>query len=283
MKNWPIVIVFVVLFIAAFLGYWYFTTRRTEEDTFGAGSPAIVTKSPATSEEDATGEDLASTEDDDVEEKGNFLKLSREQAEELRPRLVNLPLQVTNVVDGDTIDIELPAGLSLSGIVRVRLGGIEAPECGAPYSKKAREKALELTASGKVTLEFDKSFYEDKYGRLIAYVFCCPPDDADGRGPLLNVEMVRAGFAFASIYTENEKYASELVAAQRAARAAKLGIWQHEKKGDEQFYLADRTRWRFHRPNCEWAKKIPQDKLVRYESRGAAFDEGKSPCWDCKP
>jgi micrococcal nuclease len=95
--------------------------------------------------------------------------------------------------------------------------------------------------------------------------------------------MVRAGLAMVSIYDGNEARAADLVRAQREARAEKRGMWQREKKGDEKVYLADKTRWRFHRPSCEWAKKIPADKLVKYDSKGAAFDDGRNPCSTCKP
>ncbi len=282
MKDTTVAVALVVLLIAAFLGYQYLTVRPVK--TTAPTTPKVTSGTSDTPPVAAKGETPAPpAEDEGEDDKTATLKLNKDQAEQLSTKLVNVPVRVVKIIDGDTIDIELPAGLSVSGIVRIRLGGIDAPERGAAYSKKAREKVAELTAGGTVTLEFDKFLHDGKYGRLIAYVFPLIEGGVRSERRMLNAELVRAGLAQVSIYEENEKYARELVAAQREARAAKVGIWQQEKKGDENSYLADKMRWRFHRPSCEWAKKIPADKLVKYESKGAAFDDGRIPCSKCKP
>lgn len=39
----------------------------------------------------------------------------------------------------------------------------------------------------------------------------------------------------------------------------------------------------FHRPECEWAKSIPDKEMARYATREEAIAAGKQPCNVCKP
>jgi len=39
----------------------------------------------------------------------------------------------------------------------------------------------------------------------------------------------------------------------------------------------------FHRPSCEWGKKIPADSLVKYATRDEALAAGKNACRVCNP
>jgi methylphosphotriester-DNA--protein-cysteine methyltransferase len=39
----------------------------------------------------------------------------------------------------------------------------------------------------------------------------------------------------------------------------------------------------FHRPDCEWAKKINPQNLVGFKTREDAIKSGKRPCKVCKP
>ena len=49
--------------------------------------------------------------------------------------------KITNVVDGDTIDVDIDLGFNISYSQRVRLAGIDTPES---RTKDLREKALGL-------------------------------------------------------------------------------------------------------------------------------------------
>lgn len=90
--------------------------------------------------------------------------------------------QVVRVLDGDTIDVLLPE----KTIVRVRLAGIDAPERGQPFGRKATQ-AVHNMAAGKTVRIAGQS--KDRYGRTIGEVF--PPD-----GRSLNRELVRLGLAW---------------------------------------------------------------------------------------
>jgi len=75
--------------------------------------------------------------------------------------------QVVSVLDGDTIEI-----LHNQHTERIRLNGIDCPEKGQAFGKRAKQAASELVFGKDVTLQ---TFGKDKYGRTIADVFL-PPD-----------------------------------------------------------------------------------------------------------
>ena len=47
--------------------------------------------------------------------------------------------------------------------------------------------------------------------------------------------------------------------------------------------VASRGRWKFHRPNCEWAMKIYSANKVQYSDSAAARRAGLTPCLSCRP
>lgn len=81
---------------------------------------------------------------------------------------------VTNVVDGDTIDVEIDLGFYVVYKTRLRLNGIDTPE---KNSKIPEERILAAQATSflrerilnkKVIIE---SFKKDKYGRFLADIY----------------------------------------------------------------------------------------------------------------
>ncbi len=82
--------------------------------------------------------------------------------------------------------------------------------------ERAFEYINNLLENKKVRIEFDQQ-YRDKGGYILGYIFL--PD-----GNLVNVEILRQGFASLSIAPPNTKYASELRNAYIEARQQKNGI-----------------------------------------------------------
>jgi micrococcal nuclease len=121
---------------------------------------------------------------------------------------------VDHVYDGDT--------LTLTSGYRVRLLQIDTPELGSGecYSRAARTALLNLApVRSRIELEIDPSLDKiDRYGRLLRYIH---------RGPLnVNLELVKRGDAAPYFYVgDRGKYAFELLAAARKAKAAKRGLW----------------------------------------------------------
>ncbi len=129
---------------------------------------------------------------------------------------------VTNVVDGDTIDIDAPDGKF--GHTRIRLWGVDTPETkkpGAPvmyFGPEATEFATKLAIGKQVTLYLDSKRTRGKYGRLLAYVQL--PD-----GRFLNEVLLAEGFAYADLrFRHNFYYKYQQL--ETIARGQKKGLWQ---------------------------------------------------------
>jgi micrococcal nuclease len=125
---------------------------------------------------------------------------------------------VVSVSDGDTVMVILDKRKE-----KVRLIGIDAPELGQkPWGAEAKQHLETLLASSgwKVRLEFDVE-KRDKYGRILAYL-----RTTDSR--LINLLMVKNGYAMLFTIPPNVRYAAELRDAQREARGKRLGIWSSE-------------------------------------------------------
>ena len=94
------------------------------------------------------------------------------------PTPTNQTALVTNVVDGDTIDV------SINGTeFRVRYIGMDTPEIGEPCYQQATAYNSQLVLGKTVILERDVS-ETDRFGRLLRYVYV---DDTfvNGRAKLL--------------------------------------------------------------------------------------------------
>lgn len=86
--------------------------------------------------------------------------------------------KVTKVLDGDTIDVDLDLGFSISYSGRVRLSGIDTPES---RTKDLAEKKLGLEAKEYmkslldnakiVVIKTEKPDSSEKYGRILGQVF----------------------------------------------------------------------------------------------------------------
>lgn len=136
---------------------------------------------------------------------------------------------VTNVVDGDTIDIS-PA---VDGVDRVRVIGVDAPETSfgiEPLGYEATAFADSLLYGREITLEFDVE-RTDPYERVLAYVYLSD-------GSMFNERLVAEGYGQVATYPPNVKYVDRFLAAQESARTAGRGLWG--LTASEQCELADR-------------------------------------------
>jgi endonuclease YncB( thermonuclease family) len=114
--------------------------------------------------------------------------------------------RVVAVIDGDTLEVRAE-GQKL----RVRIFGIDTPERGQPWSRKARE-ALARRLSGKEVRINEVE--TDDYGRLVGEVYA---DDV-----CVGCELVREGHAWVyRRYTQDPV----LLALEAEARAQRRGLW----------------------------------------------------------
>ena len=130
---------------------------------------------------------------------------------------------VVGVTDGDTIKVDV------DGVVYdVRYIGVSTPEIHGELQWLGPEASAAnsaLVAGKTVLLETDVS-ETDQYGRLLRHVWV-----EDGTGWLLvNLELVRLGFAQVTTYPPDVKYIDELyVPAQASAQTAVLGLWARSR------------------------------------------------------
>jgi len=104
---------------------------------------------------------------------------------------------VTNVVDGDTIDVIIDLGFDILFSSRVRLAGIDTPE--SRTTDKA-EKVLGLEAkeylkkslkdAKSVIIKTEKMDSSEKYGRILGWVYI------NGDTVSLNDMMINHGYAW---------------------------------------------------------------------------------------
>lgn len=129
--------------------------------------------------------------------------------------------RVVRVVDGDTIVVDRGRGEE-----RLRYIGVDTPESVDPrqpvewLGREAAEANRLLVEGREVTLERDVS-ERDQFDRLLRYVWL--RDDGDWL--LVNLELVRRGFAQVVTYPPDVRHVDRLLDAQDEAREGAVGLW----------------------------------------------------------
>ena len=116
---------------------------------------------------------------------------------------------VTNIIDGDTIDV------SINGSeYRVRYVGINTPERDEVCFQEASNANAALVQGQTVTLVRDSS-ETDRFGRLLRYVYV--------NGVNVNAELVRTGFAEAVEYPPDTAQTASFRDLEAQAQATNSG------------------------------------------------------------
>jgi endonuclease YncB( thermonuclease family) len=130
--------------------------------------------------------------------------------------------RVVHVVDGDTIDIDAPdAGKTKT---RIRLWGVDTPEIAHGdqpemyFGREAKEFAKQTLAGKDVNVVLAPERTRDKYGRLLAYVFC------ERGGPMFNEMLLEEGYAYADLRFDHS-YKKQFESIEKRARKAGVGLW----------------------------------------------------------
>lgn len=102
--------------------------------------------------------------------------------------------EIVKIVDGDTVDIVIDLGFSLTKKERVRLAGIDTPEC---RTRDLDEKQMGLEAKAFLTRRLAdgepsglrvKTKKDGKYGRMLGTLFVGSQN--------INQEMIERGYAW---------------------------------------------------------------------------------------
>ena len=139
-------------------------------------------------------------------------------------------VELYDVVDGDTIDVDLYPESGRMREERIRLIGIDTPETSYSfgnepecYGREATKKTESvLVAADEIWVSADVEDL-DRYDRLLRYVWYLAP--GDDRVHFLNRELVAEGFALAKQYRPNVAFADELDDAEEVAITEGRGMW----------------------------------------------------------
>ena len=131
-----------------------------------------------------------------------------------------IEVKFSKCVDGDTIKLKINGKKK-----RVRLLAIDTPESVTPdkpvekYGKEASELTCKLVKNAKkIEIEYDSnSDKEDKYGRVLAYVYV---DDV-----MLQKELLSNGLAKVAYLYNDYLYTEEFKSIQEEAKNKEIGIW----------------------------------------------------------
>lgn len=145
---------------------------------------------------------------------GGVVYQKKQSSSLISPTPLISPIQkliVVSVIDGDTV--KLTTGKE------IRLYGVNAPEVKEPYYQEALTFTKNLVLNREIILEQEDKYKEDKFGRLLGYIFI------DGKN--LNVELVKNGLARVVLYEKRAKikYQDELLQAEKEAKAKRIGVW----------------------------------------------------------
>lgn len=197
--------------------------------------------------------------------------------------------RVVGISDGDTLSV-MRQGES----VRIRLEGIDAPERGQDFGRRATQALSELAHGKNARVEVQTI---DRYGRRVARVIVEGVDTSE--------ELVRRGLAWH--YTQ---YSSDAVLArlEREAREARRGLWsvanpqppwEFRRVGAQTRGAATGEKSResppatagpfngntnsrvFHRPGCQHYNC--KNCTRRFATREAAIQAGYRPGGCCRP
>lgn len=139
-------------------------------------------------------------------------------------------VQVSKHVDGDTVYVKFMDGTE----EKVRFIGVNCPESTKrvdPYGKEASSYTKQNLMGKTVYIEKDVS-ENDKYGRLLRYIWLEPPKEiteSEIRSKMFNALLVLDGYAQVSTYPPDVKYSDYFVMFQREAKDGNKGLWAVKK------------------------------------------------------
>ena len=130
---------------------------------------------------------------------------------------------VASIVDGDT--------LRLTEGAEIRLVGIQAPKLPLgrrnfrswPLAEESKRALAALTAGRRLLLGYGGRRI-DRHGRLLAHLTLADGADA---GLWIQGALLEAGMARVYSFPDNRSRVADMLTRERAARAAKRGIWAH--------------------------------------------------------
>ena len=221
---------------------------------------------------------------------------------------------VTNVVDGDTIDVQLQGHdyRIYEDTIRVRFADIDTPEMDTPNGPAAKQYTYQGLNGNTVYLDLDNKTGKDSYGRWVAVVYLQKPD---GTLENFNKMLVDSGQACIWDFDNNEfdpaDWWSGSIPADACIKSSDSGLSQPyvgstygndakastgsqnsfsqgtsnsgQQVSSNGPFVGSAKSDKYHYPSCSAAKKIKASNLVTFSSSADARASGYVPCGICHP
>jgi micrococcal nuclease len=145
-----------------------------------------------------------------------------------------IPVEVTQVIDGDTVRIIYEGKETTVRYLLVDTPETNHPRFGEqPLGQEATERNRQLLENAdQVEIEFDVGGRFDDYNRLLGYFY------ADGRS--VQEQLLEEGLArVAYIYPPNTRYVDEFRNAEADAKQQQIGIWEFENYSTDRGFNSD--------------------------------------------
>jgi micrococcal nuclease len=200
---------------------------------------------------------------------------------------------VTNVVDGDTIDV--------LDIGRVRLADIDCPEMGTTGGAQAKDYVTQWLQDMQVYLDLDNKTGKDQYDRWVAVVYMANPDGSVDTSKNFNQMLVDSGNACIWDFSDNEftpadwwdgsipadKCIKTEQSSPNVGYSSPLPVVQDtssQSSGSSgASFVGSSKSNKYHYPSCQWAQKISPANEVWFSGSQDARNQGYVPCKVCRP
>jgi len=146
----------------------------------------------------------------------------------------NTSFRVTYVVDGDTLDVDIPDKVRGKTTTRIRLWGVDTPETVKPgtpkqhFGPEASRFTKKFSLGKTVRLELIKTRNtRDRHGRVLAYVWV----DSGREATCLNAELIAGGYGYCDPGFAHHRM-DEYRTLQRQARESRAGLWAEVRDSD---------------------------------------------------
>ena len=132
--------------------------------------------------------------------------------------------RVTRIIDGDTLEIDLPDALGNRPVTRIRLWGVNAPEPARgsrpaePFAADATARLAALTSAGDITLWLESHQTRDSFGEVLVFI-----ESVDA--VKINETLLEEGLAKTD-ETRPHSRLTRFAQLESAAKRQGLGIWR---------------------------------------------------------
>lgn len=198
--------------------------------------------------------------------------------------------RVVGISDGDTITV-LKEGRGQ----KIRLYGIDTPELGQAFGKKAKRFTSDQVFNHQVKVV---SLDRDRYGRIIALVYPI------GKSESLNEKIIKTGYGWIYVKYCKADFCAGWYDFEKEAKEDKLGLWIdsnsiapwifREKNRNQSSRIESITKNRndlkyygntsshiFHKIGCKYCNC--KNCTTEFYNRNDAINAGYKPCKICKP